>query len=254
MQGMRSLAPRTASRTASSIDTRSTPGMEETGTRLRSPSTRNNGQIRSSAVNTCSRTIRRTRSDCRLRRGRAVRSSRADANWSASVGEKRTVASSGRPNLIAMGTPSWMSSFSLQIPSFPGKKLWPGAYQGAWGICVLMSRPSSRALLGCLAESQIEPAAAGHRMDSVFENIHAVIGEPRGATPYRDVAMPQLHASDRIVSPDAAEQELGGKSEGDRHDRGGEIRFILVLMQTQFRAWRIMIYETRIGQEAFEAY
>ena len=48
MQGMSSLAARSAARTASSIESRSTPGMEATGLRAFVPSTTNSGQIRSS--------------------------------------------------------------------------------------------------------------------------------------------------------------------------------------------------------------
>ena len=67
---MASSAARSASRTASSIDSRSMPGMESIATRFFEPSTRNSGQIRSSAVSTFSRTIRRAHSALRLRRGR----------------------------------------------------------------------------------------------------------------------------------------------------------------------------------------
>ena len=69
-----------------------------------SPSMRNSGQIRSSAVSTFSRTMRRAHSDLRLRRWRVVRSS-GGAPFPgdfASTGENRTVGSSGRPNFMAM--------------------------------------------------------------------------------------------------------------------------------------------------------
>ena len=67
---MSSSAARTASRTASSTESRSTPGIEATGTRVFLPSTTNSGQIRSSVVSTFSRTMRRAHSDLRLRRMR----------------------------------------------------------------------------------------------------------------------------------------------------------------------------------------
>ena len=51
---------------------RSTPGMEGTGTRVLAPSTMNIGQIRSSAVSTLSRTMRRAQSLRRMRRRRMV--------------------------------------------------------------------------------------------------------------------------------------------------------------------------------------
>ena len=70
---MRELGARSASRTASSTVSRSTPGMEATGSRRRRPSIRKSGQIRSSAVSTFSRTSRRDHSALRLRRGRWVR-------------------------------------------------------------------------------------------------------------------------------------------------------------------------------------
>ena len=95
------LGARSASRTASSTERRSTPGMAATGTRVLDPSTRNSGQIRSSVVSTFSRTSRRVHSALRLRRGRLVRSSRALALFS--TGAMR--ASIGRPYLIAMSTP-----------------------------------------------------------------------------------------------------------------------------------------------------
>src|SRR6266849_4225080 len=90
-------------------------------------------------------------------------------------------------------------------------------------------------------------------MLAVFESIDAVIGEPRRAAPYHDVAVPQLYARDAIISSEAAEQELGGKPQRDRHDRSGEIGFILVLMQAQLRAGRVAVDETGIGQKIFKA-
>ena len=74
---MVSLAARSAARTASSTESRSTPGIESTGARTFEPSTRNSGQIRSSVVSTFSRTMRRAHSARRLRRGRIARSSRS---------------------------------------------------------------------------------------------------------------------------------------------------------------------------------
>ena len=52
--GRPSLTARSASRTASSMLSRSTPGIAATGTRRFSPSMRNSGQIRSFVVSTCS--------------------------------------------------------------------------------------------------------------------------------------------------------------------------------------------------------
>src|SRR5260221_83263 len=72
-QGIASAAARSASRTASSTDSRSTLGMEATGTRVFTPSTRNSGQIRSYVLSSCSRTRRRDHSALRLRRGRLER-------------------------------------------------------------------------------------------------------------------------------------------------------------------------------------
>ena len=72
MQGMLSFAARSASRTAWSTVSRSTPGIEATGVRVLWPSTTNSGQIRSSVVSTFSRTSRRAHSALRLRRGRIV--------------------------------------------------------------------------------------------------------------------------------------------------------------------------------------
>src|SRR5262245_54850676 len=86
-------------------------------------------------------------------------------------------------------------------------------------------------------------------MIAVFQRIDAVVGEPRGAAPYHDIAMPQLYARDPIVSSEAAKQEPGGKPERDRYDRSREIGFILVLMQAQLRARRVAVDETRIRQE-----
>src|SRR5262245_43071770 len=99
---------RAAARTAWSTESRSTPGMESTGILWPVPSTRNSGQIRSSAVSTCSRTIRRAQSARRLRRGRVARSSwvsvagRPASGRSAATGASRTFSSVGRPYLIAM--------------------------------------------------------------------------------------------------------------------------------------------------------
>ena len=68
MQGMVSFAARSAARTMSSTESRSTPGIEATGARR--PSVTNSGQIRSSVESTLSRTMRRAHSLRRLRRGR----------------------------------------------------------------------------------------------------------------------------------------------------------------------------------------
>ena len=62
MQGIVSLAARSASRTTWSTLSRCTPGIDGTGCRAFSPSITNSGQIRSSAVSTCSRTMRRAQS------------------------------------------------------------------------------------------------------------------------------------------------------------------------------------------------
>jgi hypothetical protein len=106
---MVSLAARSASRTAWSTVSRSTPGMEGTGTRALSPSMTNSGQIRSSVVSWFSRTMRRAQSLRRLRRRRVGRSRRSlSAAASCTMGVKRVRASMGRPNLIAMGV-SWAS-------------------------------------------------------------------------------------------------------------------------------------------------
>src|SRR4051812_3979479 len=82
------------------MESRSTPGIESTETRVRTPSTMNSGQIRSAEVSTFSHTMRRDHSDLRLRRMRVVRSSGV-ADASASTGRRRD--SIGRPYLIAMG-------------------------------------------------------------------------------------------------------------------------------------------------------
>ena len=79
MQGMLSFTARSASRTAWSTVSRSTPGIEATGVRVLWPSTTNSGQIRSSVVSTFSRTSRRAHSALRLRRGRIARSSGGEA-------------------------------------------------------------------------------------------------------------------------------------------------------------------------------
>ena len=100
MQGMVSLAARSASRTTSSTVRRSTPGIEATGARR--PSATNSGQIRSSVVSTFSRTMRRAHSVRRLRRSRVVRSSDGAASALASAGTTRTRDSIGRPYLMAM--------------------------------------------------------------------------------------------------------------------------------------------------------
>src|SRR6478609_4853967 len=102
MQGMARRAARSASRTAWSIDSRSTPGIEGTGMRVFSPSITNKGQIRSSALSTCSRTMRRAHSLPRLRRIRVGMSSLSGAAGPVSIGVNRVRFSIGRPNLIAI--------------------------------------------------------------------------------------------------------------------------------------------------------
>src|SRR6266566_286989 len=89
-------------------------------------------------------------------------------------------------------------------------------------------------------------------MLAVLESIDAVVGEPRGAAPYHDVAVPQLQTRDPVAASEAAEQELGGKPQGHRHDRSGEIGFILVLMQAQLRARRVAVDEAGIWQKIFK--
>ena len=79
------------------------PASRRTGCALASPSMTNSGQIRSSAVSTFSRTIRRAHSALRLRRMRTVRSSGVAAGASASTGAKRARDSIGRPYLMAIG-------------------------------------------------------------------------------------------------------------------------------------------------------
>src|SRR3954447_12639797 len=81
------------------------PGIEATGTRVFFPATTNSGQIKSSAVSTFSRTMRRAHSDLRLRRIRVVRSSDVVcAGASTRCGQ--APASIGRPYLMAMvGSP-----------------------------------------------------------------------------------------------------------------------------------------------------
>ena len=71
--GMPRDAARSAARTASSIASRSTPGIERDRLAVLSPSIRKSGQIRSSVVSRFSRTSRRDQSALRLRRGRCVR-------------------------------------------------------------------------------------------------------------------------------------------------------------------------------------
>ncbi len=64
-----------ASRTATSTENRSTPGIEAMCSVLPMPSTKKIGQIRSLTLSSCSRTKRRDHSALRLRRGRTARSS-----------------------------------------------------------------------------------------------------------------------------------------------------------------------------------
>src|SRR5262249_57674017 len=104
-----------------------------------------------------------------------------------------------------------------------------------------------------LAESQIESTPAGHGMVAGFESIDTVVGQPRGAAPYYDIAMPQLHASDWIISSEAAEQELSGQPQRDRDDRKGEIGFVLVLVQAQLGAGRVAVDEACVGRKFSEA-
>ena len=96
--GIASDAARSAARTAWSTESRCTSGIDSTGARTCVPSTMNRGQIRSSAVSTFSRIMRRDHSLLRLRRGRPTRSSRSPFT---SAGANR-LRSRGRPNLIAM--------------------------------------------------------------------------------------------------------------------------------------------------------
>jgi hypothetical protein len=72
MAGMPSSRACTAALAASSTESRSTPGMEGTGTRGSGPSCSTIDQIRSAGVSTLSRTSRRTQSAWRIRRGRAA--------------------------------------------------------------------------------------------------------------------------------------------------------------------------------------
>src|ERR1700730_7191057 len=72
--GIFSFIARSASRSASSTDRRSMPGMEAIGSRVFVPSQMKSGQIKSSVVSAFSRTNRRDHSALRLRRGRILRS------------------------------------------------------------------------------------------------------------------------------------------------------------------------------------
>src|SRR2546423_13865741 len=83
------------------------------------PSTMNSGQIRSSAVSTFSRTMRRAHSDLRLRRMRVARSSGvACAVASAWTARKR--GSIGRPYLIAMRL--LRNGYLLRVPGWPDQR------------------------------------------------------------------------------------------------------------------------------------
>src|SRR5262245_45842853 len=125
MQGMVSLAACSAARTASSTESRSTPGIDGTGARR--PSLTNSGQIRSSVVSTLSRTIRRAHSLRRLRRGRMARSSAGVASRASlvSTGTTRTRDSIGRPYLMAMNGSSMPRCFTLSGAGPPAP---PGCY------------------------------------------------------------------------------------------------------------------------------
>jgi len=93
------------------------PGIEATAVRCLWPSTTNSGQIRSSVVNTFSRTSRRAHSALRLRRGRTTRSSGAAGAVLARAGSRISI---GRPNLIAMdevspGQLGWRQAGQMQL-------------------------------------------------------------------------------------------------------------------------------------------
>jgi hypothetical protein len=75
--GMPNRAARSASRTAWSMLSRSTPGIERTSSRPPAPAVTKSGQIRSSTLSVCSRTSRLTQSAFRFRRGRRVSASAA---------------------------------------------------------------------------------------------------------------------------------------------------------------------------------
>ena len=162
---MPSLAARSASRTASSIDTRSTPGIEAIAMRWRAPSTTNSGQIRSSAVGAFSRTIRRTHGARRLRRGRTARSSVAGV--AAAVPARK--ASIGRPNLIAMsrlqfgGTLFSRSSVGSPAAAAGGRCVW----LVAGGLTARAANVKGRAAMS--DQSQRRP----RRPSDLLEPVHA---------------------------------------------------------------------------------
>src|SRR5437764_1037037 len=95
----------------------------------------NSGQIRSSAVSTFSRTMRRAHSDLRLRRKRVVSSSGCvRAGASASTARKR--GSIGRPYLIAMGL--LRNAIFLLVPGWPGQCSGGRAFDRDLGFEVLL--------------------------------------------------------------------------------------------------------------------
>ena len=90
------------------------------------PSTRNSGQIRSSVVSTCSRTMRRAHSARRLRRGRIAQIERARAGCFGLAPARARLRSSGRPNLIAIErAPCARLAFTSVYPR-PARH-WPSA-------------------------------------------------------------------------------------------------------------------------------
>ena len=92
-----------------------------------------------------------------------------------------------------------------------------------------------------LAKGQIEAMAAQAGMTARREGCNAVEGKARQTAPHDDVAVDQAEPLLRVLAGQAAKQECRRQPEGDRHDRGGEIALVLVLVQGKLAAGIVAI-------------
>ena len=83
----------------------------------------------------------------------------------------------------------------------------------------------------CLAECEVDAAAADQGMISLADWCDAMKGQPCSPAPYCDVAMFKPVTPRPIAAQCAAEQEDRRQAKRDRDDGRGEVLLVLVLMQ-----------------------
>jgi hypothetical protein len=78
---------------------------------------------------------------------------------------------------------------------------------------------------------------------------HAVVGQTRWAAPHHHVAMRQTIALGAVVAVGGAKQKHRRQAKRQRHDGGGKVFFVLVLVQREFGAGYVLVDQACLGLE-----